>query len=74
MKDTLFCYKQETRAKSVEVHAQGHNLEEPRLDVLVKMKITTHPMICALLGPAPNHITAEISIILKSYAVITRGQ
>lgn len=60
-KDTLFGYKQEAWAKFVEVRAQGHSLEELRLDVLVEMKIVTHPMICTLLGPAPNHISAGLS-------------
>lgn len=62
-KDTLFGYKQETSAKSVEVLVQDHSLDELRLNVLVKMKIVTRPVPRALLGPAPDHISARVSAV-----------
>lgn len=62
-KDTLFGYKQETQAKSVEVLVQDHSLDELRLDVLVKMKIVTRPVPRALSGPAPDHISAGLSAL-----------
>lgn len=75
-KDTLFGYKQETWAKFVEVLVQDHSLDELRLDVLVKMKLVTHPVPCTLLGPAPDHISAELSALstFKFGVQRTRGQ
>lgn len=75
-KDTLFSYKQETLAKLVEVLVQDHSLDELRLDVLVKMKIVTRPVPCALLGPAPDHISAGLSALstFRFGVQRTRGQ